>query len=95
MKLVSPEPMLAWLAAATCIGVGTSFIPWGTPTTFHGSGMPVFIVAWGQSPYTGQFVDFPNPLGFVLNPFVIFIAGFLLWLVFWLGYVLLRRIRGV
>ena len=94
MKLVSTKPLLIWLAVAVCVGVGTSFIPWGTPTTFHGSGMPMFVVAWDRSPDTGQFIDFPNALGFVINPLLIFTAGFLLWCVCWLGYVLLRRIRA-
>ena len=40
-------------------------------------------------------VDFPNALGFIINPLLIFIFVFLLWFVCWLAYVLLRYSRAI
>ncbi|MEA3213536.1 MAG: hypothetical protein QOE70_6593 [Chthoniobacter sp.] len=67
--------LAAWSVASLFLGIGASFIPWGSPSTFHGTGFPVFVVAWEQSPSSGQFLDYPNPLGFVLNPVLIFLGG--------------------
>jgi hypothetical protein len=67
--------LLNWLLISAFMGIGMSHIPWGEPSGFHGTGFPVFVVAWDRSPTNGQFIDFPNPLGFVLNPLLIFLTG--------------------
>lgn len=71
-----------WLLMSFAFGIGASFIPWGSPSTFHGTGFPVFILAWERSPDSGLWLDYPNPLGFILNPLLIFAAGIIARLLF-------------
>ena len=93
MRLFSPKPILWWAVLSGCLGLALSFVPWGSSSGFHGTGFPVFVVAWDRSPTTGRLIDFPNVFGYVLNPLLVFVAGFLLWFVCWLVYALLRRTR--
>jgi len=75
-------PLVIWFVVSAASGTATSFIPWGSPSSFHGTGFPIFVVAWDRSPHSGQFIDYPNPLGFVINPMLIFVAGIVAWLAF-------------
>ena len=67
--------LAVWSVTSLILGIAASFIPWGSPSTLHGKGFPVFIIAWDRSPTSGQFLDYPNPLGYVLDPLLVFLAG--------------------
>jgi hypothetical protein len=58
-------------------GVAASRIPWGREDGFHGTGFPVFTQAWDRSKDTGLFQDYPNPLGYILNPLLFVVVGLL------------------
>jgi hypothetical protein len=77
------------LGCSIVVGTASSLIPWGTSDGFHGTGFPFFSVAWEKRP-TG-FVDFPNPLAFILNPIVYFVLGLFVWFLIWAGRKLVKR----
>jgi len=63
-----------------------TFIKWGNPTGFHGTGFPFASVYWDKANnYSGKshlpdtvFIDFPNPFAFILNPIAFLIVGLLI-----------------
>ena len=70
--------LVAWLVISVIVSIPLDFLDWGNPEGFHGSGFPFSTVFWERDRVTGGMVDFPNPLAFLLNPLVIFIAGAIL-----------------
>ena len=69
-----------WLAVSFILGGLGSFIEWGKPSGFHGTGFPVPIVLWDQPPGSDRLLDYPNPFGYLENPVLIFLTGILAWL---------------
>ncbi|WP_050028198.1 hypothetical protein [Verrucomicrobium sp. BvORR034] len=67
---------LAGILVLAASGVAASHIPWGKEDAFHGTGFPVFTVAWDRSKDTALFLDYPNPLGYILNPLLFVVVGF-------------------
>ena len=88
-------------------GAGGSFVPWGKEDGFHGQGVPIPSVYWDRASLyyadvteeNDYFIDFPNPLAFVLNPLVIFLFCTFAWglveLVLFLVRRFVRRRRSV
>lgn len=52
------------------------------------------MVLWDRSPVTGEFIPYESFLGFILNPLLIFVAGLVCWLPFFLVRALRKRSRG-
>ncbi|WP_156345831.1 hypothetical protein [Verrucomicrobium spinosum] len=57
---------LSGILVLAAFGVAASFIPWGREDSLHGTRFPVFTVAWDRSKDTGLFLDYPNPLAYIL-----------------------------
>jgi hypothetical protein len=59
------------------LGVVGCFVPWGKPTGFHGTGIPIPAVMWDLR--NGEFIDYPNPLALIENPLIGVLVGFVVW----------------
>jgi hypothetical protein len=68
VKKIKLKPILI----SIILGLLCSFIPWGDNSSFHGVGFPFAYVYWDKGQNSGQFVDFPNPLAFILNPLFVY-----------------------
>lgn len=73
------DPVNTRLLKLAASGVASSFIPWGKKDAFHGTGFPVFTAAWDRSKETGPLQDYPNPLGYILNPLLFVVVGMLIY----------------
>lgn len=85
---------LAGILVLAASGVAASFIPWGQEDGFHGTGFPFFIVAWDRSKDTGLFLDYPNPLGYILNPLLFVVVELLAFFAVRSCWCLLKRCRS-
>lgn len=68
-----------WLPIAILLGWIGCAIPWGKPTGFHGTGLPIPVAIWDKPKGSDQFLDYPNPWGLVEKPLVLYGAGILAW----------------
>lgn len=87
-------PKLVCILVLVASGVAASRISWGREDGFHGTGFPVFTQAWDRSKDTGLFQDYPNPLGYVLNPLLFVVVGLLSFYAARWGSRLLKRNRS-
>ncbi|MBI3270561.1 MAG: hypothetical protein HYZ53_16255 [Planctomycetes bacterium] len=69
----------ALAAVSAVLGVCTTQLEWGSPDGFHGTGLPFAGVYWDKPPGKDHFLDYPNPLAYVLNPIAFFFLGLALW----------------
>jgi hypothetical protein len=70
-----------WAVASVALGIGGLFVPWHTASGLHrGSGSPVPMVIWERMG-NGSYIDFPNPLAFLINPLAVFALGSVCWLI--------------
>ena len=77
-----PPWVAVWLAVSFILGSIGSFIEWGEPSGFHGEGFPLPIIVWDRLPGREGLFDFPNPLGYIENPALIFVTGIVAWLLY-------------
>jgi hypothetical protein len=84
----------AWVVLALISGIAMSNIPWGKPEGIHGVGYPVAGVIWDKPAGKTVFVDYPNPLAYVINPLAVFVAGLMFYGEFRLARALLKRKSG-
>jgi hypothetical protein len=64
-----------WGPASVVIGAVCCHIPWGSPGRLHGKGLPIPAVIWDRPTGSAQFLDYPNPWAYLLNPLILLIAG--------------------
>ncbi|MCE9584099.1 MAG: hypothetical protein K8T20_16570 [Planctomycetes bacterium] len=83
----------AWAFVSVVAGIAASNIPWGNPAALHGVGFPVAAVIWDKPPDKAVFIDYPNPLAYVINPLALFVAGLLLYAAFRLFRMAWQRAR--
>ena len=83
-----------------------SFIKWGSADALHGEGIPIPSVIWDRKSnydsntdqeasldHANEFIDFPSPLAFVLNPIVIVLSILIVYLTVELIIFMIHKIR--
>ena len=86
-SLIRPAILSVSFILSTVLGVVGTSIPWGTDDGLHGQGVPIPLVLWDRVSYyqtlkpgeQDYFIDFPNPLAYIENPLVLFVALLFVW----------------
>ena len=73
-----PFPLI-WLPVAAMLGWLGCAVPWGSPTGFHGTGLPLPGVMWDKPKGYDHFIDYPNPLCVIENPLFFYLIGITVW----------------
>jgi len=83
--------LLIWALISLALGIGFTFIPWGDPQGFHGTGFPFASVYWDYIDGATHPTDYPNPYAPFLNVGAFLIVGLILIMPSWLLISCLRR----
>ncbi len=67
--------ILIWSIISVALGLGFTYIPWGDPEGFHGTGFPFASVYWDKIGAAKHSVDYPNPFAPLLNIAAFFLIG--------------------
>jgi len=94
-KAKKESRLILWMAVCCVAGLICTFIPWGREDRFHGQGFPFAAVMWDKPEGRSIFIDYPNPLAFLLNPLAFCLSGAVIGVTWWLiGRIAKRKNRG-